>query len=316
MIFNVFVIILDYFPVMKIFLPVSIFLVSVVLVVATYESAPRMIVCDVGQGDATLVVSGSVQVLIDGGPGRKVLDCLSRNMPFWDKTIEVVVLSHPDYDHLSGVVEVLGRYQVMSLVTSGYPSDSEAYQRLINLVEEKSVSVLHAKRGTRVQVADIGVYAIWPITTFRESQIRNNLSYNIKTEHELFRDTAYKKGNDMSLVVYVSLNGHKILFPGDIGHAQELALYREGLLRPVEILKVPHHGSKYSSDDNFIRALEPKVATIGVGANNTFGHPHPTVLSRLEENKVRVWRTDLHGQVVIYLDSGTYRVMPERITLE
>ncbi len=241
----------------------------------------HVVFCDVGQGDAELIVYGSVQVLIDGGPkGERLLDCLSAHMPFWDRTIEVVMNSHPQRDHIAGLFDVVERYRVLQFVRASWPETAEA-KRMEKLLMEKKVKSDVVLKGGAVKIKDIQLKVLWP------PKIENPTAVN---------------ENDDCQVVELNYDRFKAIFTGDIGTAVELALIDSGVITGTAVLKVAHHGSKFSSSEDFVAKLRPKLAVFEVGANNSYGHPNGDILKRFDTVGTEIKRTDKDGTVEVITD--------------
>lgn len=245
-------------------------LVVLVIGIAWYwpDGRLHLVACNVGQGDGILIWRGSAQVIVDGGPDKKkMIDCLSRFVPFWDRSIELVVLTHPEADHITGVLEVLRRYQVGQLVTSDLAKDKLAGNNL---------PVHIAAVGDEIKV--------------------NDLEFTV-----LLAKTDTTEVNETSVVLKLVYDQFMALLTGDIGSETETLLVNSGKNLRSNVLKVGHHGSKYSSSEAFLAAVKPAVAVISVGKNN-YGHPTKEVLERLKDAGARIWRTDESGDVEIVSD--------------
>lgn len=215
----------------------------------------HLVFCDVGQGDASLIVKGEFQMLIDTGPKNGgVMECLSNHVPFWDKRIEVFVNSHPQADHIGALSEVEKHYQIDKKWLSGVAGDRIRYGSL-------EFDILGPTENARVLGASTDL-------------------------------------NQLSVVVEMNYGKFRALFTGDIGEGEELALEEADLLKKLDVLKVAHHGSKYSSTAEFLSAVRPELAVISVGKNG-YGHPTGEALERLGAVGSRIWRTDKQGELEI-----------------
>jgi competence protein ComEC len=268
----------------------------------------HLIACDVGQGDATLITKGFNQVLIDGGPpNNQVLTCLGKYMPFWDRKIEMLMVSHPQSDHLGGLLEVVRRYQVQILVVPNTGEATDLFRNFYQVVKARPIKVVTAKTGQQL-ILDGEVYGvIWPDLQPGVSKIWNM--------DQIRWETFMKAGatqdqlvNDQSTVLSLKYGQFKVLFTGDIEAKTEQALIDRGGLQVTTVLKVGHHGSKTSTSEVFLRALAPQLALIEVGKGNTYGHPNPEVVSRLQKEGIVVKRTDQLGDVEIISDGVEWRV--------
>jgi competence protein ComEC len=256
---------------------------------------------DVGQGDAILIEWGSQQVLIDGGPSPQTLTReLGERMPFWDRTIELVVLTHPDNDHISGLVEVLERYRVEQVL---YP-DLEAlkdfedplslYQKWKELIEDKDIASTTAQAGQEIELGEgITMTVLNPTATLLEG-----------TDDDV---------NNNGAVLRLSWGRVSFLFTADITWEGEFAIISRGGELACTVLKVAHHGSYTSTSPEFLEAASPQVAVISVGYN-TYGHPHGGVVARLETTlgAENLYRTDEQGTIEFITDGERLWVRVER----
>ena len=280
----------------------EVLVVSLIGLVWWWQERPdgnlHVVFCDVGQGDAILVSQGEVEMLIDAGPGEAVMDCLDEQIPFWDKKIEVVVISHEDRDHIGGLDKVMAEYEVEKLVINGVRSGNSDSEEVRELVRELEVEIKVAEKGDKIVMGEVKMEFWWP-----EEEQAEVLAWRDGEETEVEGEEG---GNERSLVGLLSYGDFEVLLTGDIGEAEELAMERTGVLRKVEVLKVAHHGSKFSSSESFLKEVRPDEAVIMVGEKNNFGHPAEEVLMRLESVGSRVWRTDLEGEIEIVSDGLRY----------
>lgn len=238
---------------------------------------------DVGQGDAIFIETPTGrQMLIDGGPGKGVLRSLQAVMPRSDRSIDVVMLTHPHYDHVAGLVPILDVYDVDLIVEGGGVSDSEVYKtfRTYRDTEDAEKVVLHA--GDRL-VLDDGVY----FDTFLP---------------EVGGD--FENPNDTTIVGKLVFGDVSILFTGDAEKRIEARLLQSEVPLIADVLKVPHHGSRFSSNASFLSSVLPAISVISVGKNN-YTHPHPEALGRLANVGGKIFRTDEQGTVHLVSD-GEY----------
>lgn len=212
-------------------------------------------------------------MLIDGGPDRSVLAKLGRRMPVTDRTIEFLVLTHPHADHYSGLIPVLGRYRVRTIIMTRAIGTSPAFRDFIRALDEEHAATHTARAGDVIEF---------------EPGIR----FTVLAADALPTDDP----NDASVVMRMVSPLGSVLFAGDATAAvEDLLLASDAPLRS-DILKVGHHGSRYSSSPDFLRAVAPREAVIEVG-RNTYGHPSSAALSRLKALGIRVWRTDQDGDI-------------------
>jgi len=250
---------------------------------------------NVGQGDAIFIITPQQhQILIDGGPDNSVLRKIEKRMPFWDKTIDLIILTHPEKDHIRGLLGVLERYKADYILWTGVKKESAEYEKWTYLLEEQK------RNGTKVVLAD------------KDKRIKAGFllfqifSPSLQEIKEGTRDI-----NDSSLVFRLVYGKNRILFTGDISARVEKKLLEEGLNLRSEVLKVAHHGSKYSSSLDFLKQVLPEIGVICVG-KNSYGHPSYEVIERLKEVGVRILRTDKNGDILILSDSQRLIVKTEK----
>ncbi len=237
----------------------------------------RVVFLDIGQGDAILIEKGSNQILIDGGPSsQKELEELGKYIPFWDRTIEAVIATHPDQDHIGGLIGVLKNYKVCTEIDNAASGDSAAYKNYLQLLRDKKVERLRGQRGMDLKLDDAILAILYPGT-----DLVNNP-----------KDT-----NADSLVAKLTYADHKILFTGDFPTEEDAKIFAAKVDLSADILKVAHHGSKYATSDEFLDRVKPHEAIISVGAGNRYGHPAQEVLERLKAHGIPVQRTDQMGDI-------------------
>ncbi len=218
---------------------------------------------DVGQGDAALVVTPSGrQIVVDGGPDGSLLSALGKTMPFFDRSIDLLVLTHPHLDHIASFPEILRRYQVSSVLMTGIAYKMGRYEEFLSLLKDEGATVILADPARDIDMGD-GVHldVLWPPPGFLG-----------KTAKEL---------NDTSVAFKLTWNGNSALFTGDIEAPAEKALLASKQDLRADLLKVGHHGSDTSSGTGFLLAVSPHLAVISCGRNNTYDHPDPAILDRL-----------------------------------
>lgn len=237
---------------------------------------------DVGQGDAILIQSttGS-QMLIDGGPDRSVLRELGRVMPWWDRTIDVVVATHPDADHVSGLVDVLQRYRVSYILEPGVRGDTPQAESMLKAVAHEDAVYMHARRG---QVIDFGDGARLEI---------------------LFpdRDVGNLETNTASIVARLIYGETSFMLTGDSPDSIEKYMVQLGGAElKSNVLKAGHHGSKTSSSLLFVGFVSPEYGVFSRGCDNTYGHPHHDVVDVFERFKTKTLDTCIDGRVTFVSD--------------
>lgn len=267
-------------------------LISAILIlfgVAFFESseeskALEVDFLDVGQGDAILIKTPDHQrILIDGGPSNAVVEKLGKNLPFYDKKIDLIILTHPHADHLDGLIEVLKRYEVEKILSTGVVHTTPDYLAWLLEIKKQNVPMEIAVAG---QTIDFG----------------NNLKMEIFYPKEDLAGKQVENLNNTSIVAKLIFGQTSFLFTGDAESEVEDELIGGGVDLKADVLKVAHHGSKNATSQNFLEKVQPKFAVISVGADNQFGHPNAMTVKRLENIGAKVLRTDKDGDVKIKSD--------------
>lgn len=268
------------------------------------------IVCDVGQGDAILLIEGFVQVLIDGGRDAKVMDCLNAHIPFWDKRLELMVATHPDADHIAGLTTVLQTYRIDQLLMGEgkQTADFEAFKLAVQKEALNGMKITNPTLGTRVSLGPIAqmiVLSSYLGKPLFSSSSRPQAESLLSAQFEV-NEEKEKNYNDESIVLFLRLGQAKILLTGDMEIRGEQALLNQGVLAKMNVLKVGHHGSKSSTSWALVTKIQPEFSLISVGENNTYGHPHAEVLTRLTSSGSHIKRTDLEGDIILVADHQTF----------
>ena len=283
--------------------------VASLIIVKWPDNRLHVITCDVGQGDAILISYRFQQMLIDGGRDEKVLDCLNHYMPMGDRTIEVVVATHADADHIAGLAQVLESFKVLKLISTQQGKQTDDFKRFWELVQvEKSTGMRLIYPQPQQVVWLVGPLSAKVVSTSGSRSIEPPL-ITTKTETRLSDVFTQNKKktidyNDGSIVVLLQFGEQLFLFTGDLEKTGELALIKTGLLRRVNVLKVGHHGSKSSSGRAFLGVLRPEITLISVGEANQYGHPSPQVIQRLLEVGANTYRTDQQGNIEVVADGS------------
>lgn len=281
--------------------------ITVWLAVFSYQPGDNltMVVCDVGQGDAILIIHGGNQILIDGGPGNSVLACLGRHMPFWDRNIETIVLTHPEKDHFGGLIEVVKRYKVEKFVSTSLNNSSLDYQVLKDLVGGSGVSVMSATAGMVMGDSKLYIDIVHP----EQAYLASGVTITNSTEGKVLGSTTTNKNlNDFSIVTQLRFGEFDALLTGDIGPKVIDEIINQGNLEDVDIIKVPHHGSKNGLTKELLDITKPEVALISVGKNQ-WGHPHAEVLELLRNADIEFYSTIDYGDIVIETDGSSYKII-------
>ena len=237
---------------------------------------------DVGQGDSILIrTREGKNVLIDGGPDKIVLYKLEKYLPWYDRNIDAMILTHPHADHLIGLIETAKRYDVKRIISTGVVHTTPEYLEWLNLIKEKKIPAESFKKGDRLMLDNgISLTALWP---------------EILLVGERVDDL-----NNSSLAILLQTPNEKILLMGDAQEEIEKQILKNNrpLIENADILKIGHHGSRFATGAEFLKAVKPKFAVISAGINNQFGHPHLDTLKRLHDSGAEILRTDEKGDIV------------------
>ncbi len=259
----------------------------------------KIVFCDVGQGDAIYIrVKNRFDILIDAGPDRKILNCLGRHMPFYDKKIELAFISHPQKDHFYGYIYLIDRYQIERFFISPIDNTSLSFQSLKKKINNQKIKTDVIYAGKKINIYDSSLVFLWPSKEFSVNSLIYDKTSNDQPDYKLpILGASSLDSNHFSLVMLYQETNFKALLTGD---ASSLVLNRlpKWQIIKTNLLKVPHHGSKNGLNEQFLRLADPQVAVISVGENNPYGHPASETLALLQALKTKIRRTDTEGDIV------------------
>ena len=249
---------------------------------------------DVGQGDAILVQTpDGRQILIDGGPNpTALLSEMSAVLPFWDRSLDLVVLTHPDGDHLTGLLAVLDRYQVGRVLDTSQTDAAPLAAAWRERLAKGNIPRTTAQRGMRIPFGDVMLTVLHPSS-------------------KPLTGTASDDNNN-SIVLRIDYGPTSLLLTGDAESEAEADIIKAGLPLQADVLKIGHHGSNGSTSAPFLVAVTPSEAVIQVGADNSFGHPAREVLKRLMDARAEILRTDTNGRIEAVSDGRKLSVKVSR----
>lgn len=236
-------------------------------------------VLDIGQGDSILIRTPmGKNLLVDGGPGQAVLERLEEEMGYWGNSLDLVVLTHPDLDHLEGLIEVLKRYEVDKILMTGVSHGSAAYAELLNVIRDREVEVLlaYADEDYRLE-RDVFLDTIYPVDPVAGQVVQNI--------------------NDTSITLKLVYGQTRYLLSGDCEVSCETAQLRTDVDLSADVITGGHHGSKTSFSLPYLLAVRPKMVGMSNGRNNTFGHPHRQTLDKLASLGIAYWNTSESGTI-------------------
>jgi competence protein ComEC len=253
----------------------------------------HIVVCDVGQGDAIFITTPKKsQILVDGGPDKTVLDCVANNMPFWDRSIDAVILTHPHADHLTGLLDVIERYSVNGFYTQDTKTDSDLYKLLEAKLANKNMSAKELPASSSFkEESGFKFQILWPKPSENKKAEQNASKINL---------------NESSIVGKITFGNFSMLVTGDSGKEVMEEIANE--VGDIDVLKFPHHGSKTGVSDRFLKIISPEIALISVGEKNRYGHPSKISLDLLDRHRIKIIRTDKNGEIEIISDGKTYSI--------
>lgn len=261
----------------KIFL--SILIIISLLIGCDKKSLLSIHMIDVGQGDSILVQTPTNKnILIDGGDEDSENIVISYLRQKRIKTIDIIIATHPDSDHIGSLDNIIKKFNVNSIYMPEQSTDSEAYQNLINSCTDKNLSIQHLYKNDVLNIDNnINIYVLSPSYIQEESNLN-------------------------SIVFKLTFNDNSFLFMGDAEEENEKEILHSFKLNNINFIKIGHHGSNSSSSLEFIKKISPDIAAISCGYKNQYGHPHREVINNLKQNHVSIYRTDRIGDIVFYSD--------------
>lgn len=260
---------------------VGFLLVTSVIFVISFKQLPdekfHLYFLNVGQGDSIFVKTPqNHQIIIDAGPGKRVGEEITKIMPFWDREIDLLVLTHPDKDHMEGFLDLLKRYRFNTVLITGVNKKDYNYEQFLNEIEKQDSRIIFANSKTDLQAGRVVFDLLYP----QDQMVTANID----------------KINNSSIVMKIKYQNRRILLSGDLDEIAEKYLVKKGVNLEADIFKAGHHGSKTSSSKEFLEKIKPEIVVVQVGKNN-YGHPTDEALKRFAELGAKILRTDVDGRV-------------------
>jgi len=240
----------------------------------------QTIFLNIGQGDSIyLRTPDDYQILIDGGPLSTVIEELGETMPLYNKTLDLLVMTHPHADHFEGFIEVINRFEVEKVMIVGTPSYNPAYKVFLESIVENEIDVIYADSRKDLKIGEWLYFdVVYPVESMVGKEAENK--------------------NNASIVIRAITDDNVILFTGDAEHEEEKEILISGDLIQTDILKAGHHGSKTASGEELLKAAMPEKVIIQCGIDNKFNHPHEEALDRYAEIGItEIYRNDLLGRI-------------------
>ena len=244
----------------------------------------KFVFCDIGQGDGFVyITSGGSQIVFDSGPGVKITNCLDRIMPFGDRKIEAMLLTHPQQDHMQGQINVFENFQVERVFYTGVMASSQVFNEWLRLANAEKAQIVNLKRGDEVTAGAATFEVLWPP----------------EEDEKVWKEEPPDDLNESSYVVRLDEGKFCAYLTGDVPK-EIMALL---VTKPCQLLKVGHHGSKTATDSFVVGKVLPKIAVIQVGANNRFGHPNGEALTALSQVGAKILRNDINGDIEVLFNA-------------
>ena len=258
-----------------------IFAVSILLLAILFSFGDRSMhvyFFDVGQGDAIFIILPTKEtILVDGGPDDIVLQQLGRVLPFYDRTIDLMILTHPHADHINGLIEVLKKFEVRNVMITGVAYNDSSYDEFLSILSQNQTPVIYLDGGSDYKLSNVIFDIIYPLRS-------------IQGEH-------FENVNNSSVTFRLIYGKTVFYFSGDLEVEGEEKIIQSGLELDSDVYKAGHHGSRTSSSVEILDLIKPEYAVISCGVDNSFGHPHYETLRNFRENGIKILRTDLEGDI-------------------
>ena len=247
----------------------------------------KIVFLNIGQGDATLITTATKKhILIDCGPDQAILNALDQELSWWDRTIDIVIISHDHADHWGGLSDLVKKYKIEQVILAKPSQISSEFASVLNNISTQNIKITNLYAPAIVNLDDGSKLSIiWPTEA------------NIAEQDNI---------NNQSLVIKWQYGQKFFLWTGDLeSDAEDELMANYTVNEPINILKIAHHGSWTATSPRWLNYWQPDLAVISVGANNSLGLPNEIILDRLKRQGVQIWRTDINGKLVIYTDGQT-----------
>jgi competence protein ComEC len=263
-----------------------------------YDGKLHIVFCDVGQGDAIFIrTPDRKEVIIDGGPNTLVLECLSDHLPFWDRDLSMVIITHPHYDHFRGIIDVLQRYEVAMIGRENLDHNSSAYTELIRRVNDEKAEKNILERGEVIHFASgVTLEILGPDEEFLLQESPSGMASNT---------------NPPSLILHLRYGKFSALFPGD-SDGEDIEKF-VAARSAYTVVALPHHGSENGYTENVSDHISMSLAIASSGKGNRYGHPHSSVLDLLNHKNIPILRTDQSGSIHLTIsDQGEMEIKTKK----
>ncbi len=254
-------------------------------------------VLDIGQGDSIYIRTPNQEdILIDAGPDDRVVSQLGQAMPMGDRTIELFIVSHNHLDHIGGLKALLEQFTIKEIWLSGAVHTTDQYLEMLQLIKDRAIPTSIRKAGDQFISGETDLTVLHPI---------EDMTGQLPDDQ-----------HDATVVTKLSYHRFCAILTGDIntGHEESIIEVAKQLDISLNcpVLKIAHHGSASGTGQAFLDIVQPQLALISVGAKNRYGHPAPSLLNRLEENRIQTYRTDQNGTITVTTDGATFWTKTEK----
>lgn len=274
----------------------SLLVLSSIIWQSSQSSELKIYFFDIGQGDGMLIRTPTHEnIIVDGGPDNSFLAKVGQTLPFYDRTIDLMVLTHPHADHLTGLIPVLERYEVKKVLTSGVIYQSSVYDQWLKLVQAEQAEVIYARAGQKLIFGQVEFLVMDPLKNYQNQIIME------KGGEWLASDNGDNL-NNTSVVIKMVYQKNSALLAGDLEIVGEAGLLASAQEVKADLLKVGHHGSDTATSEKFLAKVSPKYAVIQVGQENKFGLPDLRVINLLFRSGVNIFRNDQLGDIIFTFD--------------
>ncbi len=252
----------------------------------------EIIFLDVGQGDSILIKTAQGGIgIIDAGPESNILPSLYNNLSYFERKIDFLIATHADADHVSGILEILDRFEVKNLYLPLSKKDTEIFEAIVNKANQFNINSYILNKNTDFYFDGLNFDILWP----------NESTAGISDI------------NDESYAINISTNKFSLLTMGDLSNLFELEAAKALKNKDIDVLKVSHHGSASSTGMDLLDLVTPELAVVSAGKNNSYGHPSAEVLGNLMSKNIQVFRTDQQGDINIRIQNNCYSVIARSV---
>lgn len=239
-------------------------------------------------GTVLIITSKGRQILINSGSSALVFEKLAKEMPFWDRSLDLLIFTHLKQDYIKGSIEIFKKYKIENVLWTGAVRNNVEYQEWLKFLKKEKTKVKIAKFGQKITIDKVIFEILHPFEELEGKEVKNI--------------------NDASIVMRLVFGENSFLFTGDISKTVEKKILQKEINLKSDFLEISRNGSKTASSEEFLENVLPEIAVISVDEKNPYGHPHQEVLERLRKYGVKILRTDQQGSVKIFSNGTRYKI--------